>query len=263
MRFSGLILPLVLAACSTVSPHVAVAEAALPSPDAQTLARYHWVLGEATDRAGARIDALFARPERPLQLDFHDDRIAVANACNAIGGGFTLSNGRLRVDRLMSTMMACADPKVGALDSAIRHRLEGHPAIALIPGKNVTRLELRSDNGDHLVFTAQPTAERRYDGPGERVFLEVAAQTAPCNHPLMRNARCLRVRELHYDDNGLRAGEPGEWKVFGQSIEGYTHEDGVRNVLRLKRFSIANAPADAPSTAYVLDLVVESEIVKP
>jgi len=33
-------------------------------------------------------------------------------------------------------------------------------------------------------------------------------------------------------------------------------------VLRLKRYRIANPPADAPSQAYVLDMVVESELVK-
>ena len=46
-----------------------------------------------------------------------------------------------------------------------------------------------------------------------------------------------------------------------QEVGGYEHQPGVRNVLRLKRFDIANPPADAPSVAYVLDMVVESEIV--
>ena len=41
-------------------------------------------------------------------------------------------------------------------------------------------------------------------------------------------------------------------------IEGYTHEDGVRNVVRVKRYEVKNPPADAPSQAYVLDMVVES-----
>lgn len=263
MRFSGLILPLVLAACSTASPPPRAAAAAPPSLDAATLERYHWVLDEATGRDGARIDALFAPPRKPLQLDFNDGRIAVANACNAIGGGYALREGRLQVERLMSTLMACADPKVGALDTAIRHRLERGPAITLLAGNDAPRLELRTGEGDRLVFVGRPTAETRYGGPGERVFLEVAARTVPCPHPLMRDARCLRVRELHYDDNGLRSGEPSEWQVLSQPIEGYAHEEGVRNVLRLERFKVDNPPADAPATAYVLDMVVESEVVRP
>ena len=47
-----------------------------------------------------------------------------------------------------------------------------------------------------------------------------------------------------------------------QNIEGYTHEAGIRNVLRVKRFNVKNPPAGAPSVAYVLDIVVESEVVK-
>jgi len=62
---------------------------------------------------------------------------------------------------------------------------------------------------------------------------------------------------------GLRVGTPGEWMPLYQDIEGYTHEPGVRNVLRLKRFTIKNPPVDAPATAYVLDTVIESEVVKP
>ena len=75
--------------------------------------------------------------------------------------------------------------------------------------------------------------------------------------------QCLQVRELKYDKNGVAVGTPGEWQPLSQNIEGYTHEAGIRNVLRVKRFNVKNPPAGAPSTAYVLDLVVESEVVKP
>ena len=42
----------------------------------------------------------------------------------------------------------------------------------------------------------------------------------------------------------------------------YQHERGIRNVLRVQRYPLAQSgqlPADAPSHAYVLDMVVESE----
>ena len=70
--------------------------------------------------------------------------------------------------------------------------------------------------------------------------------------------QCLWVRELEYDDKGLKAGDPGPFGNFYETIEGYTHEPGVRNVLRVNRYAIKNPPADAPSQAYVLDMVVES-----
>ena len=43
----------------------------------------------------------------------------------------------------------------------------------------------------------------RYGDSGERLFLEVAAQTKPCSHPLIPDMLCLQVRELKYDDKGL------------------------------------------------------------
>jgi hypothetical protein len=124
------------------------------------------------------------------------------------------------------------------------------------------QLTLRTTSGDVLVFAPQPTAETRFGGPGETVFIEVAAQTKPCPHPLIRDMQCLQTREVKFDDKGLKQGTPGAFENFYGTIEGYTHEPGTRNVLRVKRFAIANPPADAPNTAYVLDMVVESATEK-
>ncbi|MBS6084436.1 MAG: DUF4377 domain-containing protein, partial [Pseudomonas fluorescens] len=41
--------------------------------------------------------------------------------------------------------------------------------------------------------------------------------------------------------------------------EGFVHHDGVRTVLRVKQYEWKNPPADAPSTVYVLDMVVEQD----
>ncbi|WP_423454462.1 DUF4377 domain-containing protein [Ottowia sp. VDI28] len=77
----------------------------------------------------------------------------------------------------------------------------------------------------------------------------------------MKDAQCLRVREIRYGDNGVKQGE-GEWQLFYSEIEGYKHEPGIRNVLRVNRFKRQNVPADASAYAYVLDMVVESERAK-
>ena len=60
----------------------------------------------------------------------------------------------------------------------------------------------------------------------------------------------------------LLVGTPGEWRALAGEIEGYTHRAGERNVLRVKRFERSHPPADASRFVYVLDLVVESEIVQ-
>ena len=270
-RLFALTLPLLLAACpdsGSNAPAVdAATTAATPASvvtpaasDANTdLDRYHWRLQDATDARGKRIDALFVQADKPLQLDFADGRIAIANACNRMGGGYSLEGESLTVARMASTMMACADPTLMALDGEIGKRPEGASklTLTLAPGDTPT-LALANAAGDKLVFAGDPTAETRYGGPGERIFLEVAAQTRPCSHPLIPDMQCLQVRERRYDDKGLQVGTPGEFGNFYEPIEGYTHQPGMRNVLRVQRYTRKDVPADASRFAYVLDRVVES-----
>lgn len=222
------------------------------------LGRYHWRLRDATGANGTRIDSLFVRNDKPLQLDFADGHVGVANACNHMGGDYALEGESLTVARMVSTMMACSDPKLMALDGEIGKRIEGASKLDLLAGDTPT-LTLANAAGDKLVFAGEPTADTRYGGPGERVFLEVAARTKPCSHPLIPGKQCLQVRKVEYDDNGLKTGTPGPFGNFYDDIEGYAHEDGVRNVLRVDRYQIRNPPADGSRYAYVLDMVVESD----
>lgn len=275
MKYRLLWLPLALAACSQTpqgaGPAPATATSAARAPvtartttatDDNLLIQYIWQLNDATDRAGKRIDVLFARADKPVELMFHADRISVTNSCNAMAGGYSINAGILEIGAMAHTLMACADPSLSALDSAVGQRLQGHLKMSLRADGTTPHLQLLADNGDTLSFTGRPTAETRYGGPGDTIFLEVAAQTVPCNHPLIPNKQCLSVRERHYDEHGLQTGTPSDWQPLYQDIDGYIHEEGIRNVLRVKRYTIKNAPADAPSTAYVLDTVVESEKVQ-
>ncbi|QIL19397.1 DUF4377 domain-containing protein [Thermomonas sp. HDW16] len=263
-----LLLPLLAAALLAGCPNaetnkpIPAAATATPAPTASglaaQLARYHWYLQGATDAKGKRIDALFAREDKPLQLDFTNGRIGIGNSCNHIGGSFSVTAEGIEIGSLMSTQMACANPKLMALDAEASRRLEGSLAL-LLAESEPPQLRISNRAGDTLSFRAEPTADTRFGGPGERVFLEVAAQTQRCHHPLIPDMQCLQVREIHYDAKGLKAGTPGPFQHFYDAIEGYTHEPGVRNVLRVNRYAIKNPPMDASNTAWVLDMVVESE----
>ena len=267
MKRLTFVLPLLLAACArppqepaagAPSLATAAAPATVAAIDGSTLAAYHWRLAEATDAQGQRIDALFVRADQPLTLDFQDGRLGVSNACNRIGGNYRIDGDKLEVGDLVMTEMAC-EPALNALDAAIAERLKGTLTAAL--QRAPEKLTLTTAGGDTLRFDGEPTAETRYGGPGEQAFLEVAAETKPCSHPLIPNKQCLQVREIRYDDKGMKS-TGGEWQNFYEDIEGYTHEAGIRNVLRVKRFKRNPVPADASDTAYVLDMVVESESVK-
>lgn len=261
-RCLTLLLPLALAACSAPPPADAPQPAApqpgavaTPAAPAAELDAWHWRLVEAVDASGNRIDTLFADPAKPLQLDFEAGRVGVSGGCNRIGGSYTLEDGRLQVAQLMQTQMACVQPLMEQ-DAAIGKALEG--ALSLkTEDADPPRLELTTADGTRLSFHGEPTADTRYGGPGERMFLEVAAQRQPCHHPLIQDMQCLQVREVFYDDAGLKRGEPGDWQPLYEDIEGWEHQPGVRSVVRVYRYRRDPAPADTPSIVYVHDMTVE------
>ena len=240
---------------------------------ARVLPAYEWELTAARDGRGQN-DARWRVGDRPpLRLSFKDGRMAVHNLCNIASAGYELDGTQMRLSRPMATLRACAEPGLMALESRVlsllptvqtaqastRPASQGAPAAADAP-----QLLLRFADGSEWDLVGHPTPETRYGSAGERLFLEVAPLKVACNHPLMPNATCLRVRDVRYGENGVKTGE-GEWRVFHGSIEGYEHREGTRNILRVNRYSLARngqLPADAPSHAYVLDMVVESELTQ-
>ncbi len=268
-RFALLTLSVALAACARAPQEPPAQPAATPATsttaaalDPSVLGGHHWVLANAVDAKGRRIDALFARADKPVRVDFADGRIAVSNTCNRMMGSYALDGAKLTIGDMASTLMACTDPKMTALDGAVGTQLRGPLTAALQPGATPV-LTLTGADGNVMTFHGEATAQTRYGGPGETMFFEVAAQAQPCSHPLIPGKQCLQVREVHYDDKGLETGKRGDWQPLFQDIEGFEHVDGTRNVVRVKRFTIQDPPADAPSVAYVLDMVVESETVAP
>lgn len=158
------LLALVLAACAQAPPpagapsgHVAAdAGAADPVPASHRLDAWHWRLADAVDAGGSRIEVLFADPDRPLQLDFSHGRVSVAGGCNRIGGGYRRLGTRLRVDRLVQTQVACAQPLM-AQDATMVGLLDGALELA-IQEADPPRLELATLDGTRLAFTGQPAA---------------------------------------------------------------------------------------------------------
>ncbi|MGZ2744864.1 DUF4377 domain-containing protein [Burkholderia stagnalis] len=266
-----LLLTLALAACTQVPeasnpvPPTAPASAAASATltiGTGILSRYHWQLNDAFDSKGKRIDALFVNANKPVQLDFSANQLYVVNSCNLMSTSYSIKKGRLQVGQMAMTYRACLDAPHAALDGEIGKRLEGSPSVNLLTRGNTPYMQLATDSGDMLSFTGVPTAETRFGSRGETIFLEVAAQSIPCQHPLIPDKQCLLVRERHLDKDDLLADTPGGWQLLYQDIEGYTHTPGTRNVLRVKRYTINNPPVDGTSVAYLLDLMVGSEKVE-
>lgn len=235
---------------------VSAGQAASDAVTAAFLQDHRWLLESASTGANRRIDALFPK-DRPFEFRFAGADMAVSGGCNGLRGSFQIdAEGQFVAGRLLSTMMAC-EPALMAADKALSELLAKPLRIMLVQGAQPT-LILLSENNDVLMLTGQKTPEALY-GPATRVFLEVAAQTVACRNPQGGEAQCLQVREIQFDEQGLKVGSPGEWAPFNGGIDGYQHTPGVRNVLRVNRYQPASTGADAPAPAvFVLDMVVES-----
>ncbi len=236
--------------------HVLERVAAGPQAGLQrTLESHRWTLVSALDAQGRRIDALLPGAGRPVVFGFADGRLGIEGGCNRIFGGYRVEGNRFEAARMASTMMAC-EPAAMKVDDTLAALLSKPATIDVTPGGEPS-LRLVTSADAILAFSGRMTPEARYGAP-TRVFLEVAAQTVPCPSPPPGANACLQVRERRYDDKGLVVGTPGAWQTFAEPIEGYTHQAGVRNVLRLKRFDRGAAGGGSPFV-YVLDLVVESQ----
>lgn len=236
--------------------------AGAPAPTlAKALQDHRWTLRSASDAQGKSMEALATTTAlattAPIVFDFDARRVAIRGACNNMNGGFQLSgDGQLKFDRMAETMRAC-EPALMQADAALSAML-AQPLKAEFTQGLTAALRLTSVTNGTLEFSGRPTPRSLYGAP-TRIFLEVAAQTVTCQPGAGGPKQCIQVRELKFNEQGLRVGTPSDWSAFYSPIEGYTHEAGVRNVLRLDRYTRKNMPADASAYVYVLDMVVESE----
>ena len=252
------------------APTAAPAAATTPAPAAVAaidlatgLVAYRWQLRTATDAGGQSLAALFPSAERPLGLGFADGRVNVEGACNRMGASYQLlEGGKIQVGQAMSTMMACPPP-LDRVDAAVAAVLAGTLQVAIEGTAEAPTLRLVAADGSILQLAGEPTPETRFGGPGTIAFLEVAAQSGPCEVSPASERRCLMVRERHFDADGLATGTPGEFRPLPEGIEGYTPTEGQRQVLRVKRFQREAAAGGEPEVHFVLDLVIETETVAP
>ena len=239
----------------------AAAAQSAPVPDlSATLVAYRWQLESATDPTGASIGALFPGPDNLLGVEFIDGQLGVTGGCNRIGVGYqVLDAAQLQLGQARSTMMACPPPLADA-DAAVAKFLTGTLQAGLSGEAGAPVLRLAAVDGTALTFKGQPTPETRFGGPGTRAFLEVSPE--PCQPPAPAARPCLMVRDRYFDEQGLKTGTPGEWRALPEGIEGYTPQEGLWHVVRVKRFETPGATGGQPSVHFVLDMIVESRTVQ-
>lgn len=153
----------------SVTPPPAQMQQATPAPAGAlhavlALTRHHWRLVTAVDAEGRRIDALFVRPQLPLQLDFNASLVSVGNACNVMSARHAPAADRLVVEPFNFAPTRCADPALARLDGEVAKRLQGRLAMRFDTG-DMPRLVLVNAAGD--VFTFDGVDDARVAPPGD------------------------------------------------------------------------------------------------
>jgi len=225
----------------------------------QILQDHQWSLKAATDSQAQAIATLFPPDTGPYVFTFSSSMLNVQGGCNNLGGGYQINaQGQLAADQMQSTMMAC-EPALMQADTALAALLAQPLQITIMWGVP-PQLQLRTASAETLALEGQVTPEAVY-GPSTLLFLEVDAAQLPCRNPRNTQTTCLQVREISFDEQGLRTSMIAPWQPFYDEIEGYTHTPGERNVLRVKRFDRGAVAGNAAPAIYVLDLIIETEIV--
>lgn len=204
-----------------------------------------------------------AGTNRPVRLSFsqQDQRLSIETGCNIQNSTWRVENNQLITSLAASTMKAC-EPALMQQEQtvdAIFNEAKIPFSIAWDNPQQPT-LTITTKSGEKINLKGEMTPEAMYQSEGEIIFLEIAPETRSCTG--VGPQTCLQVREVKYDNNGVKTFVDKEWTNFYSNIKGYEHSTNERNIIRVKRFEIKHPAADQSKYAYVLDMVVEREAVK-
>ena len=255
-RLAPCLLAVGLAACS--SPPMRAADGQdprfQPASASDMLAQTSWDLARWTLPGGAlRPVPHPSSSSRPITVSFiHDQgepRMTGFAGCNQYNAPYTVANGLLIVrSHPVSTMMQCA-PQNMQLEQDFLAGVTRITASSLDNTNTPQRMTWVLGTGDTLDFgrRADPVAGGQI-GPTKLVY--VNSERVPCTAGA-GHAMCYQVRDS--------ASQP--WQFWYGEITGFNFQPGIRYRLRVVEVKDPNPPADASSVRWVLDAVIEQEIV--
>ena len=172
-------------------------------------------------------------------LRFSAARFSMTGPCNTHGGGWSRNGDQVKLggeDGIFSTKRGCPGELMKRESDLLSAFAQ--PLRAEFSG---TQLRLVTADGARWTFDSQdiPTSAGR-----ERIVL-VSGERKPCTGA--GAMLCLQVRT-----------EPGApWQHYYGDIEGFSWQEGVDYVLRIREYTVANPPADGSSRRWVLEEILE------
>ena len=175
----------------------------------------------------------------PMTFEIKEGRISAYAGCNRMMGQAEMSGDQLDTGKMATTLMMCHDDDMER-EETLYSLLQSKPQV-----KYEGEALVLQQNSQQYRFSPLPSLEG-----GETRFIYVAAETVPCTG--VASMECLQVRE--------QKDEP--WTLHYDKIEGFEPEPGIAYRLRIKEFDVPNPPADASSKRWVLDMIIEQEVIK-
>ena len=113
-----------------------------------TLQSYDWQLVDAKRSNGQKVAQLFFDPAKPLMLSFNnyngENRVTFKNTCNNMGAQYSVVNGNVQLNNVLSTMMACPEPQA-SFDTATMATVQGKYSLSKSPN-NIPMLTITNAN---------------------------------------------------------------------------------------------------------------------
>ena len=240
--------PLALAACQSNGVISTNYTASTPKLD-QVLSAYQW---ETTTNPNLK----------PIVLNFDpSNRLSISTSCNTLGSSWKINKNTLELGSGMGTLMAC-NPEATQQEQFAAQLLTDKklPFAIDMTNTNAPTLTLTSAQGTTVSFTGKMTPEAKYQTPAETIFLEISPEVKNCTG--VAPQKCLLVREIKYNEKGLRTHIDKDWSLFYGSIENFKHRTDLQQIIRVKRYEIKNPAADQSKYAYIYDMTVESKDTK-
>lgn len=201
---------------------------------------------------------------RSFDLSFNDGRVSVQGLCNNLSGSYTVRGEDISIHQMISTRKMCADDALMALENYVgqvlpaaeQWKLQGFDAARM--AQSTPLLELRFSNGMRWQLEGTATNETKYNQEPVIEFLQVDPQMQQCTDG---SGECLKVRQLEYDDRGIRMAT-GPWQeIQRDQLEGYELDPNYSSIIRVKRFTQSSADGKN-RPIYVHDMTVESQSIE-
>ena len=198
---------------------------------------------------------------KPLVLSFYPDGLlSIATSCNTMNTSWQVKTSQIHTGLIYSTLMACSNQAMQQEQIAADLLQQRAVTYHLDFSRTKPRLTLISPNGKRYVFTGKMTPEAQYQTEAETIFLEISPQKKACTGVIPQS--CLQVKEIKYNQQGLKTYQDRDWSLFYSSIEGFEHNPNERQVIRVKRYERPNPAADQSRYIYIHDMTIERETLR-